>query len=116
MHFIDKVIIMEPYSIMKENCAYKEQSEQLLPELLHFWLNVNFPSCVSGSSVSGDLLLLIRGGGDGSIRIHHRLGTSHHYHQQEKAKNEEEEESEAQVHVHLSGPHWQRSLVHLARG
>lgn len=58
-------------------------------------------SSVSDVSVSGDLLLLICGGGDGSIRIHHSLGTSHHCHQQEKTQKKEEEESKAQVHVHL---------------
>lgn len=83
---------------------------------LHLGLNLNFHSCVSDSSVSGDLLLLISGGGDGSIRIHHRLGTSHHRHQQEKAKEKEEEESKAQVHVHLKGPHWKSCLVHVAEG
>lgn len=85
---------------------------------LHLCLNLDFHffSCVSDLSVSGDLLLLISGGGDGSIRIHHSLGTSHHRHQQEKTKKEEEEESKAQVHVHLKRHHWQRSLVHTANG
>lgn len=83
---------------------------------LHLWLVLNFHSCVSDSSVSGDLLLLISGGGDGAVRIHHSLGTSHHRHQQEKAKEKEEEESKAQVHVHLKGPHWKSCLVHVAEG
>lgn len=46
-------------------------------------------------SVSGDLLLLICGGGDGSVRIHHCLGTSHHCHQQEKTQKEEEEDGKS---------------------
>lgn len=59
---------------------------------LLLWLNLNFrKSYFSDFFVSGDLLLLISGGGDGSIRIHHSLGTFHHCHQQEKTKKKEEE-------------------------
>lgn len=50
---------------------------------------------------SGDLFLLVGGGGDGAIRIHYCLGATHHCCQQEEAQEEEEKECKAQVHVHL---------------
>ncbi|TKS88358.1 hypothetical protein D9C73_023212 [Collichthys lucidus] len=62
-----------------------------------------------------DLFFLVGGGGDGAIRIHHSLGTTHHRHQQEETQEEEEEESEAQIHVHLKRPCRIASLVHVAR-
>lgn len=65
-------------------------------------------------SLSGDLLLLVGGGGDGAIRIHYSLGTAHHCHQKEETQDEEEEERKAQVHVHLKLHRRVRSLVHVA--
>lgn len=64
-------------------------------------------------SLSGDLLLLVGGGGDRAIRVHDGLGAAYHRHQKEKTQQEEEEESEAQVHVHLELRHGVRRLIHV---
>lgn len=63
---------------------------------------------------SGDLFLLVGGGGDGAIRIHHGLGTAHHRHQQEETEEEEEEERKAEVHIYLELHRRARGLVHEA--
>lgn len=63
---------------------------------------------------SGDLFLLVGGGGDGAIWIHDGLGTAHHCHQQEETKEEEEEQRKAEVHIYLELHRRASSLVHEA--
>lgn len=75
------------------------------------WLCVHSP--VTHWFNSGYLLLLVGGGGDGAVGIHHRLGTPHHRQHQEETQEEEEEKSEAKVHVNLKSRRRMSSLVHV---
>lgn len=60
-----------------------------------------------------DLLLLVSGGGDGSIWIHNSLGTTHNSNKQEETEEKKEEECEAQIHINLRLENWWHWLVHL---
>lgn len=62
------------------------------------------------------LLLLVGGGGNGSVWIHNCLSATHNGNKQEEAEKEEKKEGKTQIHIDLQPWwNWWRWLVHLRR-